>query len=244
MAPLLSDIKRAARPQRATRSSSTPRPQYFLAWRDGRAVGRISAHIDRHFNEFQDNDWGLWGFFECEDDPRGGARRCSAAAESWLRERGRGHDGRADGLHDQRRGGLLVEGHERPPMILKPWHHPYYQSLLEQDVGPREGDGPADVEPAHQRPREGPPGDLGDRRRRSSPSTGSSAATSARRTSRPRSTRFLEVYNAAWERNWGFVPLTEQRGPPLRQGAAGRSSTRTGRWSPSARTPARSSARR
>ena len=48
--------------------------EYFLAWRDGRAVGRISAHIDRHLQEFQDNDWGLWGWFECENDPEAAAR--------------------------------------------------------------------------------------------------------------------------------------------------------------------------
>ena len=51
--------------------------EYFLAWRDGRPVGRITAHIDRHFNEFQDNDWGMFGFFECEDDAGGGRTRCS-----------------------------------------------------------------------------------------------------------------------------------------------------------------------
>src|SRR5919201_415743 len=42
--------------------------EYFLAWRDGRPVGRISAHVDRRFNEVQANEWGLFGFFESEDD--------------------------------------------------------------------------------------------------------------------------------------------------------------------------------
>jgi len=62
--------------------------EYFLAWRDGRAVGRITAHVDRHFNEFQGNRWGLFGFFECEDDPEVAAALLGAA-EGWLRERGR-----------------------------------------------------------------------------------------------------------------------------------------------------------
>src|SRR5919106_6550942 len=48
--------------------------EYFLAWRDGRAVGRISAHIDRNLNEFQDNAWGLFGWFECEEDPEAAQR--------------------------------------------------------------------------------------------------------------------------------------------------------------------------
>ena len=43
--------------------------EYFLAWRDGEPVGRISAHVDHNLNEVQGNDWGLFGFFEAEDDP-------------------------------------------------------------------------------------------------------------------------------------------------------------------------------
>ncbi|HEY5342686.1 MAG TPA: hypothetical protein VIJ66_03400, partial [Solirubrobacteraceae bacterium] len=61
---------------------------YFLAYRDGRPVGRISAHVDRNFNEFQDNEWGLFGWFECEDDADA-ARALLDAAEGWLRGRGR-----------------------------------------------------------------------------------------------------------------------------------------------------------
>src|SRR2546423_499804 len=40
--------------------------EYFLAWREDRPVGRITAQIDRNFNELQGNDWGLFGFFEGE----------------------------------------------------------------------------------------------------------------------------------------------------------------------------------
>src|SRR3954470_10200605 len=42
--------------------------EYFLAWRDGEVVGRISAHVDHRLNEYQDNEWGLFGFFESVDD--------------------------------------------------------------------------------------------------------------------------------------------------------------------------------
>ena len=41
--------------------------EYFLAVRDGEVVGRISAHVDHRLNEFQNNEWGLFGFFEAED---------------------------------------------------------------------------------------------------------------------------------------------------------------------------------
>ena len=61
--------------------------EYFLAFRDGDPVGRISAHYDRNFNEFQDNEWGMFGFFEAEDDQEV-ATALLETAEAWLRERG------------------------------------------------------------------------------------------------------------------------------------------------------------
>ena len=43
--------------------------QLFLARRDGRVVGRISAQFDRRFNAYHGNRWGMFGFLELEDDP-------------------------------------------------------------------------------------------------------------------------------------------------------------------------------
>jgi hypothetical protein len=56
--------------------------QYFLARRDGRVVGRITAQIDHAFNEFHRSRWGMFGFLEFEDDAetRGSRRTTSAAA--------------------------------------------------------------------------------------------------------------------------------------------------------------------
>ena len=43
--------------------------EYFLAWRDGEPVGRITAQVDRRWDEFQGGSDGQFGFFEAEDDP-------------------------------------------------------------------------------------------------------------------------------------------------------------------------------
>ena len=94
-------------------------------------MGRISAHVDRHFNEFQGNDWGLFGFFECEDDPEVGRRPCSTRPSGWLRDRGRDRMVGPMDFTTNDECGLLVEGHERKPLILEGWHHPYYRELLE-----------------------------------------------------------------------------------------------------------------
>src|SRR6187200_20062 len=43
--------------------------ELFLARRGERVVGRISAQVDRAFNEYHDSRWGMFGFLELEDDP-------------------------------------------------------------------------------------------------------------------------------------------------------------------------------
>jgi GNAT superfamily N-acetyltransferase len=180
--------------------------EYFLAWRDGRAVGRITAHIDRHFNEFQGHDWGMFGFFECEQDPEAAGALLSAA-EQWLRERGRDRMVGPMDFTTNDECGVLVDGYELFPTILTNWHHRYYPQLIEDagfakamdlymwnlEVSDRSRVHDSiwhmarDVEAKH----------------------GITVRPMRKRNMEAEINRFLEVYNAAWERNWGFVPLTE-----------------------------------
>jgi GNAT superfamily N-acetyltransferase len=179
--------------------------EYFLAWRDGRPVGRITAQVDRNFNDHQQNDWGLWGFFECEDDPRT-AGALLTAAEAWLRERGRDRMVGPMDFTTNDECGLLIEGHDRPAIILATWQHPYYRGLIEgagfvkamdllmwslhisdrERVHPAIWEAAGKVESEHEivcRPMR-------------------------KRNLDAEVTAFLDVYNAAWEKNWGAVPLT------------------------------------
>src|SRR5436190_2317871 len=104
--------------------------EYFLARRGDRVVGRITAQVDQRFNEIHDNDWGMFGFFECEDDPEIAAALVEAARK-WLRERGRDHMVGPMDFSLNHECGLLVDGFELRPQILENWHHPYYGALLE-----------------------------------------------------------------------------------------------------------------
>src|SRR5579863_6883004 len=131
--PLLMDVKKRL-DRRRNPFFEHAEAEYFLAWRDGRPVGRVSAHIDRNFNEFQKNAWGLFGWFECEDDPEA-ARALLDAAGGWLGERGRDRMVGPMDFTTNDEIGLLISGHERPPVILCQWHHPYYQRLFEHDLG-------------------------------------------------------------------------------------------------------------
>jgi hypothetical protein len=181
--------------------------QLFLARRDGRVVGRISAQFDENFNAHHDNRWGMFGFLEMEDDPEVLAPLLDTAA-GWLRSHGRDHMvGPMDfTMNDE--SGVMIEGFERVPMIKQPWHPPYYQRRCEEaglgkamdllmwelEISDRAKILPVifklagEVEKRH-----------GIRLRKMS-----------RRSLRRDMDRFADVYNSAWSENWGFSPYSKK----------------------------------
>jgi GNAT superfamily N-acetyltransferase len=180
--------------------------EFFLAWRDGEPVGRISAHIDHHFNEFQGNDWGLFGFFECEDSQET-AHALLAAAQTWLTQHGRDRMVGPMNYTTNDEVGLMIEGFDRPPIILSDWHHPYYRDLIESYGFEKAVDwlmwslhisGRSRVRDAIWR--------IADQ---VESEHGIVCRPMRKRDLDAEISRFLEVYNAAWERNWGAVPLSE-----------------------------------
>ena len=182
--------------------------EYFLAFRDGDPVGRITAHYDRNFNRFQHNEWGMFGWFEARDDPLV-AGALLDAAEEWLRDRKRDRMvGPLSFSTNDQDAGLLVDGFDREPLILNQWTQPYYPALLEgagltkaMDLYMWElwVDDRASVHPAIVRMAE-----------EVKTKHGIDVRGMRKRDLRAEVDRFLEVYNEAWERNWGFVPLTDE----------------------------------
>jgi len=184
--------------------------EYFLAERDGEVVGRITAHVDERWTQHNGGNDGMFGFFECERSPET-AKALMDAATGWLRERGRERMLGPMDFTTNDECGVLVEGFDLDPFVLEPWHPPYYQELVEGlglakamdllmwrlELGQlKQGDRFHDL--IHQ-----------------------AAETSAKehgvviRHMRKRDLeaevmRFMEVYNEAWDRNWGFVPVSEE----------------------------------
>jgi len=102
----------------------------FLAWKDGRPVGRIAAIVNRAHNERYHDKAGFFGFFDCANDPALAHALFEKAAEV-LRAKGltslRGPYNPS--INDEC--GLLVEGFEYPPCIGLTWNPAYYQALVE-----------------------------------------------------------------------------------------------------------------
>jgi GNAT superfamily N-acetyltransferase len=104
--------------------------QLFLAYRDGRPVGRVSAHYDRRYREVHGEDLGAFGFFECLDDPEAAQALLSTAA-SWLRERGKTRMRGPLNFSTNEECGCLISGFDTPPAVLMPHGRPWTAALLE-----------------------------------------------------------------------------------------------------------------
>jgi GNAT superfamily N-acetyltransferase len=181
--------------------------EYFLAERDGEVAGRITAQVDRRWDEFQGGSDGMFGFFESEDDPEVAKALVDAAAE-WVRERGRERMLGPMDFTTNDECGLLVDGFDEPPVILQPWHPPHYRTLLEGlgltkamdmrmwdlHLGQlKEGNAFAPMIEAAAK---------------TSEESGVVVRKMRKRDLEQEIARFMEVYNEAWSRNWGFVPIT------------------------------------
>ncbi|HUI71811.1 MAG TPA: GNAT family N-acetyltransferase [Spirochaetia bacterium] len=104
--------------------------ELFLVYRGAQPVGRISAHINLHYDEYYNDAKGFVGFFECEDDLEA-SQALFRAAESWLSGRGRKvmEGPMSFGVYDET--GILVKGFDTDPYVLTSHNPPYYQRLFE-----------------------------------------------------------------------------------------------------------------
>jgi GNAT superfamily N-acetyltransferase len=183
--------------------------EYFIAERDGEPVGRITAQVDERWDTYQGGGDGMFGFFESSDDPEVAAALLDSVTE-WVEERGRERILGPMDFTTNDEVGILIEGHERKPMILEPWHPPYYGALLE-------GQGLAKTMDLYMWWLE--LGELarGDQfdpaihaaAKRALEEEGITIRSMRKREMASEVKAFMDVYNEAWGDNWGFVPITD-----------------------------------
>ena len=181
--------------------------EYFLAERNGDVVGRIAGISNRLHNETHEDRVGFFGFFECVDD-QAAADALFAAAADWCR--GRGHDvlrGPASfSVNDEC--GLLVDGFGTPPTLMMPHNPPYYVRLVEtagfakaKDLWVYQGGAEDRYIPVPERLARGT--ELIRQR------MGVTIRPLNLKDFDGEVERIKTLYNAAWEKNWGFVPMTD-----------------------------------
>jgi hypothetical protein len=176
----------------------------FLARKNGEIAGRIMASDDPNYNSLHQSNVGCFGLFESIDD-RDVAAALFDAAASWLRTKGRTEIMGPIDYSTNYVCGLLVDGFQFPPTILTAHNPPYYRHLIESCGFTKAKDWYAwwfaDPSKAMAHLRR-----LATRFNRHCPATIRPANL---KNIRDESRRLREIYNQAWEKNWGFVPFTE-----------------------------------
>jgi GNAT superfamily N-acetyltransferase len=180
---------------------------FWLAMKDGKVVGRISAQVDSLViapgAPGMGPGTGHWGMFECIDD-QAVADALFAAAEDWLRARGMTRAMGPFSLSIWDEPGLLVQGFDGPPTVMMGHHLPCYERL----VTSRGYQGIKDLH-AWSLPIAQPFPEMVQR-------IVAFSERNAKLVTRPvnkakfdaEAALILEILNDAWSDNWGFVPLT------------------------------------
>jgi hypothetical protein len=175
---------------------------FFLARRDGRTVGRISAQVDSLVLEHMGAGLGQWGMLEAEDEAT--AQALLAAAEAWLRDKGMTRSMGPFSLSIWDEPGLLIKGHDHPPMVMMGHHKAAYEAWVEKagyakakDLYTYDLDVVQPFPPIVQRIVA-----AGER----------NPKIRIRQVDKKRfdqeAALILSILNEAWSSNWGFIPLT------------------------------------
>lgn len=178
---------------------------HFLARRGKRTVGRISAAVNRRFNDHYNSHIGSFGFFEVVQDYEAAAALLDAARD-WISAQGmtamRGPGEYSNATHERQ--GVLIDGFDSPPTVECTHNPPYYGEFLERWGLAKVKDYHAYLMKMDEVPAERLERVAAAVRKRNGVTT--RAAVLADFTNEIRNV--VDVYNRAWSQNWGFLPLT------------------------------------
>jgi hypothetical protein len=182
--------------------------QLFLAERDARVIGRISASIDKMWTPMPaaqggGSDMGNWGYLDAED--KATADLLIAAAEGWLKAKGVSRSMGPISMSIWEEPGLLIKGHDHAPTVMMGYDDAKYEAWVEswgyqkvKDLHTWDLDITRPFPPIVQRIIES--GEKNSRiriRKVNKKKFNEEAAV------------ILSILNDAWSDNWGFVPFTE-----------------------------------
>jgi hypothetical protein len=179
---------------------------YFCAWRGDTLIGTIGAVINHRYNEFQGERLGWFGAFECIDEGEVATTLINTASD-WVRAKGYPAIRGPQTFTPTEDVGCLVDGYVRPALLM-PYQHRYYPRLIEtaglhkvMDVYSFYLDqGQARENGLHAR-LERIAGSIMKRNK-------ISVRVANPKRMKDEFALIKDIYNTAWEKNWGFTPLT------------------------------------
>ncbi len=180
--------------------------QLFIAERNGAPLGRISAQIDQRHLQLRNDSTGFFGFFESVDE-QPVADALFQTAQGWLKEKGMTQVRGPFTLNINEETGLLIEGSESPPRMMMGHAPPYYQTLVENAGFEKARDLYAYLTPMDT----ALPYKHLKLLQRSVDRNPELSFRHLDPKAYDEDIRILvDLFNAAWADNWGYVPLTEE----------------------------------
>ncbi|MDI6845752.1 MAG: GNAT family N-acetyltransferase [Candidatus Saccharicenans sp.] len=179
--------------------------ELFLAREGEEKVGRIAAIIDHRHNEYHREKVVFFGLYESVNDPEV-ARALLETVAAWGKERGMDTLRGPMNLSMNDECAFLLEGFDRPPVIMMPYNPPYYNELMEKSgltkakdlyafLMTRDHETMEKVQAVIEKVRQ---------------STSFSLRTVNMKKVYEETRKIAYIYNQAWSKNWGFVPWTEK----------------------------------
>ena len=170
----------------------------------GDVLGRIAAIHNHVHQEYYKDDTGYFGFFECVNDLEV-SNMLISAAEEWLKKRGLKRCLAPMDPSTNYVCGLLIEGFQYPPSIMMPYNMDYYQHLIES-AGYKKGKDLLSFLVTRESVKLNRVRKLTDMLMKREKL---SVRTIDMKNLKKEIELAFEIYNDAWSKNWGFVPMSD-----------------------------------
>ncbi|WP_109832311.1 hypothetical protein [Reichenbachiella versicolor] len=180
---------------------------FFLALKNNEVVGRIAAIQNNNFNAYTDRKVGHFGFFESIDDYEV-AEKLLDTASKWIKEKDLTDILGPTNYSTNETCGTLVEGHNMSPTLMMPYNPPYYDTLLKKYGMEKD----MDLVSYWIKTEDVPDKliNLSSKILERLNSKGITIRKPNMKNFNDEVDRVFKIYNQAWEKNWGFVPFTEE----------------------------------
>lgn len=182
--------------------------QCFLLYEDHKIIGRIAAILNNSHNQLNNANDGFFGLFDCIDD-QASAQLLLDTAAKWLKDKGVTQKliGPVN-FSTNESCGLLIEGFDSPPVVMMPYNASYYPALLEGTGLHKQvdliawrftGDNYDDRSVK-----------LMDRLEERLKRNEITIRKINMKNFKQEAENLREIYNKAWDKNTGFVPLNDE----------------------------------
>jgi len=179
--------------------------EFFLARQEGRVVGRIAAILDRAHNRVHEEEAGFFGFYESVNDIAV-ARALLSRARQWVFGHGAKFIRGPVNPSTNYECGMLIEGFDSSPMIMMTYNPRYYPQLMDQ-IGLRKA---MDLFAYVTTPQTVESKRIERIADRALATNGVHVRPINMKDFNGEVARVWEIYNKAWIRNWGFIPMSRE----------------------------------